>query len=100
MKFRSSSSRCESCPAKGEPARAGSELGDGLGNGIGDAEAREHVGRGYVASKAMSSRMPSVLFCVKAMTISPLIFSKRSRGEEWSSPAGCCTTARTKRTAP
>ena len=37
MKFRSLSRRCESCPAKGEPARAGSEPGDGLGNGIGEA---------------------------------------------------------------
>ncbi len=27
----------QTCPAKGEPARAGSEPGDGLGNGIGEA---------------------------------------------------------------
>ncbi len=37
MKFRLSSRRCETCPAKGEPARAGSEPGDGLGNEIGEA---------------------------------------------------------------
>ena len=37
MKLDSSSSGCESRPARGEPARAGSEPGDGLGNGIGDA---------------------------------------------------------------
>jgi len=37
IKFRSLSRRCESCPTKGEPARAGSEPGDGLGNGIGEA---------------------------------------------------------------
>ena len=37
MKFRLSSRRCETCPAKGEPTRAGSEPGDGLGNGIGEA---------------------------------------------------------------
>ena len=37
MKFRLSSSRCESCPARGEPARAGSEPCDGLGNEIGEA---------------------------------------------------------------
>ncbi len=99
MKFRLLSRRCETCPAKGEPARAGSEPGDGLGNEAGEAQARERVGRGDMASKAMSFRMPSVLFCVKAMTISPWIFSKRSRGEEGSGPAGCCTTARTKRMA-
>ncbi len=27
----------QSCPARGKPARAGSEPGDGLGNGIGEA---------------------------------------------------------------
>jgi hypothetical protein len=37
MKFRSSSSGWESRPARGEPARAGSEPGDGLGNEIGEA---------------------------------------------------------------
>ena len=34
----------------------------------------------------MSFRMPSVQYCVKATTISPLSFSKRSRGEEGSGP--------------
>jgi hypothetical protein len=33
------------------------------------------------------------------MAASPQISSKRGRGEEEPSPAGCCTTARTKRTA-
>ncbi len=37
MKFRLSSSGCEFRPARGEPARAGSEPGDGFGNGIGEA---------------------------------------------------------------
>ena len=46
MKLRSSSSGCEARPARGEPARAGSEPGDGLGNEAGEAEARERVGRG------------------------------------------------------
>jgi insertion element IS1 protein InsB len=46
MKLCSSSSRCKSCPAKGEPARAGSKPGDGRGNKTGDAEACERVGRG------------------------------------------------------
>ena len=61
MKFRLLSSGCETRPARGEPARAGSEPCDGLGNESGEAYAREHVGRGYVASKAMLFRMPSVL---------------------------------------
>jgi len=60
---------------------------------------RRHVGRGEVASKARTFRMPSVLFCAKAMAISPWIFSKRRRGKEGSGPAGGCTTARGKRTA-
>ncbi len=37
MKFRLLSSGWESRPAKGEPARAGSEPCDGLGNGVGEA---------------------------------------------------------------
>ncbi len=46
------------------------------------------MGRGYVASKAISFRMPSVLYCAKAKAASPLIFSKRSRGEEGSASGG------------
>ena len=37
MKLRLSSCGCETRPAKGEPARAGSEPGDGLGNEAGEA---------------------------------------------------------------
>jgi hypothetical protein len=37
MKLCVSSSRCESCPAKGEPARAGSQPCDGARNDPGDA---------------------------------------------------------------
>jgi transposase len=37
MKLCVSSSRCESCPAKGEPARAGSQPCDGVRNGLGEA---------------------------------------------------------------
>jgi hypothetical protein len=46
MKLCSSSSGCKARPAKGEPAQAGSEPGDGLRNGAGEAEARERVGHG------------------------------------------------------
>ncbi len=99
MKFRMSSSGCETRPARGEPVRAGSEPGDGLGNEAGEAEARERVSRGVAASKTMTFRMPRVLFSLKAMMGPPWIFSKRSRGKEGSYPAGCSTMARTKRTA-
>jgi hypothetical protein len=37
MKLCVSSSRFESCPAKGEPARAGSQPCAGVRNGLGDA---------------------------------------------------------------
>jgi len=37
MKLCTSSSGCETRPAKGEPARAGSKPCDGARNGIGDA---------------------------------------------------------------
>ena len=46
MKLCLSSSGCKARPAKGEPAQAGSEPGDGLSNGAGEAEARECVGHG------------------------------------------------------
>ena len=39
------------------------------------------MGRGVVASKTITFRMPSVLFFAKAMVASPQIFSKRSRGK-------------------
>jgi hypothetical protein len=46
MKLCVSSSRCESYPAKGEPARAGSQPCAGVSNGLGDAEAGARVGHG------------------------------------------------------
>jgi hypothetical protein len=64
MKLRLSSSGCEARPARGEPARVGSEPGDGPGNGAGEAEARERVGRGvcgleiYVIPDAQGSVLP------------------------------------------
>jgi hypothetical protein len=47
----------------------------------------------------MTFRTPSVLFFAKAVMVFPLILSKRGRGKERPCPAGCYTTARTKRTA-
>ncbi len=47
----------------------------------------------------MTFRMPRVLFYLKAMTASALILSMRGKGKERSYPAGCGTTARTKRMA-
>ena len=49
---------------------------------------------GFAASKTMSSRMPRVLFHLKATTTSPSRWARRG-----SYPAGCSTTARRKRTA-
>jgi hypothetical protein len=46
MKLCVSSSRCESCPAKGEPARAGSQPCAGARNAPGDASAGARVGHG------------------------------------------------------
>ena len=46
MKLCVSSSRCASCPAKGEPARAGSPPGAGASNDPGEAEAGDRVGQG------------------------------------------------------
>lgn len=46
MKLRLSSSRCKSCPAKGEPARAGSKPGADPRDGVCEAQACERAGRG------------------------------------------------------
>src|SRR5215472_9949186 len=46
MKLCLSSSGCETRPAKGEPARAGSKPCDGARKGIGDAEVCERAGHG------------------------------------------------------
>ena len=46
MKLGVSSSGCKARPARGEPAQAGSEPGDGRSKGTGEAEARERVGHG------------------------------------------------------
>jgi hypothetical protein len=53
MKLCSSSSRCESYPAKGEPAQAGSQPCAGRGDTAGDAEAGERAGRGTAAPKPL-----------------------------------------------
>ena len=37
MRFRKSSSRCEPCRSKGEPAHDGSQPCDGVGDGVGEA---------------------------------------------------------------
>jgi hypothetical protein len=43
--------------------------------------------------------MPRVLFSLKATTAFPQNLSRRGRSKEGAYPAGCSTTARTKRTA-
>ena len=77
MKLGVSSSRCESCPAKGEPARAGSQPCAGRGDTAGDAEADERAGRGTAAPKPRSFRMPRVLDALEGNN-APL----RQTGEE------------------
>ena len=93
MKLCLSSSRCESCLAKGEPTRASSKPCADPRDGVGDAQACERAGCGTAAPK-------------------PIIFRDAERAgiyrrpqwplREWarrgSSPAGCSTRARTKRT--
>src|SRR5713101_2709053 len=49
MKLYSSSSGCETRPAKGEPACAGSKPCDGLAHGVGEASACARVGHGNAA---------------------------------------------------
>src|SRR2546428_6825075 len=53
MKLCVSSSGCEARPAKGEPARAGSQPGVGRGNKADEASACERAGRGTAAPKPL-----------------------------------------------
>ncbi len=53
MKLCVLSSGCTARPARGEPAQAGSEPGDGVSNDVGDAEAGERAGRGTAAPKPL-----------------------------------------------
>jgi hypothetical protein len=69
MQLRSSSSGCETRPAKGEPARVGRQPCDGVRHGIGEAEACERTGHGHAAPTPLPSRMPKVLLYLKAPTI-------------------------------
>jgi hypothetical protein len=61
MKLWVSSSRCESCPAKGEPARAGSQPGDGVRKGLGDAETCARAGPGVCGPE--TSHLPGGRAC-------------------------------------
>jgi len=92
-----SSSGCESRPAQGEPARAGSQPGADLRNGGGAAEAGERVGHGQAA--------PKPILCPDAE--GPVLLEGNNtplHGWVWARrgpyPAGCATMARTQRTAP
>jgi len=92
MKFGSLSSGCKPRPAKGEPAQPVASLAT-------DAATRPAMRRhasewavGKAATKTMSSRVPRALLRPKAMAVSP------QQGEGRLHPAGCTTTARSKRT--
>ncbi|MGB4781548.1 hypothetical protein [Candidatus Methylomirabilis sp.] len=66
MKLRQPSSGCESRPAKGEPAQPVVSLATVA---VTTPAKRRHASVwavGNAASKTMSSRMPRVLFCLKA----------------------------------
>jgi hypothetical protein len=95
MKLGTSSSGCETRPAKGEPARAGSRPGDGASNGLGDAEVCERAGPG--AGGPETSHLPGGRGAgCPCRQQHPLAYVWARRGV---SPAGCSTRARTQRTA-
>ena len=92
MKFGSLSSGCEPRPAKGEPAQPVASLATAA---VTRPSMRRHASVwavGNAATKTMSSRVPRALDRPKATAISP------EQGEERAHPAGCTTTARSKRT--
>jgi len=92
MKFGSSSSGCDPRPAKGAPTQPVASLAT-------DAVTRPAMRRcarvwavGNAATKTISSRVPRGLDSLKATAVSP------HQGEGDPHPAGCTTTARSKRT--
>jgi hypothetical protein len=93
MKLCSSSSGCETRPAQGEPAQAGSEPGDDLRNGVGEAEARERVGHGNAAPKPITFPEAQGAEIPEGSNVLSVRWARRGM-----SPAGCSTMARTKRT--
>ncbi len=94
MKLCSSSSGCKARLAKGEPAQAGSEPGDGLRNGVGEAEARERVGHGPCGPDTY--HFPDAQGAELLEGYNGLSVRWARRGTY---PAGCSTMARTTRTA-
>jgi len=94
MKLRLSSSGCETRPAKGSPPEPVASLATVAATRPAKRRHASVWAVGFAASKTMSSRMPRVLFHLKATTTSPSRWARRG-----SYPAGCSTTARRKRTA-
>jgi hypothetical protein len=92
MKFSSSSSGCEPRPAKGEPAQPVASLAASKET-TGPMRRRASVWAvGNAATKTLSSRVPRASNDPKATAVSP------QQGKERAHPAGCTTTARSKRT--
>jgi hypothetical protein len=92
MKFGLLSSGCEPRPAKGEPAQPVASLATVA---VTRPAMRRHASEwavGNAATKTMSSRVPRALDAPKATAVSPNL------GEGRLHPAGCTTTARSKRT--
>ncbi len=88
----SSSSGCDPRPAKGEPAQPVVSLAT---SAVTRTAMRRHASEwavGNAATKTTSSRMSRGSCSSKATAVSP------RQGEENSHPAGCTTTARSKRT--
>jgi hypothetical protein len=92
MKFGSSSSGCKPRLAKGEPAQPVANLATVAATRPAMRRHASEWAEGNAATKTMSSRVLRALHGPKATAISP------AQGEGGSHPAGCTTTARSKRT--
>jgi hypothetical protein len=92
MKFSESSSGCEPRPAKGEPAQPVASLATVTATWPAMRRCASEWAVGKAATKTTSSRVPRAFFCPKAMAACP------QKGEGRLYPAGCTTTARSKRT--
>ena len=92
MKFGSSSSGCEPRPARGEPAQPVASLATVAATRPAMRRRASVWAVGNAATKITSSRVPRGLISPKATAVSP------QQGEGRAHPAGCTTTARSKRT--
>jgi hypothetical protein len=92
MKFGTSSSGCKPRPAKGEPAQPVASLATVAATRPAMRRRASVWAVGKQPRKPGSSRVPRALGCPKVTAVSP------QQGEGRAHPAGCTTTARSKRT--